>query len=833
MVANTSALKKARLNIRFSALQPFIWMYGKLISAIKARNKLLPALLICFLPVTMQPVVAENASNSQLKIRGVVLDENLSPLGGVRVHLHETGETVHTDSLGEFEVAGLQPGSYHVHVYLMGYRSTAETVRLRSSNAQITFQMRPTILEMGEVLIEAQPYKLEDREKSLQVEVMEKEALKRHQRTSFAETIERVPGVRTISTGKGIAKPMLRGLSFHRIAIVDRGIKQEGQQWGADHGLEIDPYDVERVEIIKGPNSIVYGSDASGGVISIRTPSFPAEGHIRGSADFRAESNHELLGGSAMIEGNHRNTFYRFRYSRQEFGNLTLPADSFTYAGFRLPIDQNRLKNTGGKDQTFTGTVGMQREWGHSQLTVSHFDQMAGLFPGAFSHPGSYSTRHENGHRTIGLPRQVTSHSKVISNTKLLFRDNWIEADLGYQLNQRLEEGEPHQHGNRPMPEGTDHLDLQLHTLTANLRYHHTHNDRRRGIFGVSANAHKNRAGGFEFLIPEHEGADVGAFAYQHIYLSENLIANGGIRYDYGTLLSHRYTEPDYDAEGNEDGEIERAPEIQRSFSNISGTTGLTYHPSEEVTLKTNIARHFRLPRSPELASNGFHHGTFRHERGNSELNAEVGYQWDFSATYRKSNFLVTATPFANYYQNFIYLNPTFRFSRLPGGGQVYEYQQNRVLMWGGELVTEFHPIDPLHLEAGLDYVWAQNLDERLPLPFTPPASIFAEAEYEFGVTAVTWLQKNFINLNIRAYANQERVARNERVTEGSVLWNTAAGTTVNFSENTSVSINFQVRNLLDTYFQNHLSTYRKLNLPEPGRTYAISVSIPFHVMQN
>jgi iron complex outermembrane recepter protein len=767
------------------------------------------------------------ADEEKFLLYGHVLDENMEGLPGARIHVHETGHTVFTDSAGHYEIHGLSRGTYHIHAYMKGYRSTAQTISLRSRFTLVTFHMRPSVLEIGEVLIEAHPYKLEEREKSQEVIVLDRSTLEKNRHTSFAETIESVPGVRSVTTGPGIARPMLRGLSFHRIAVVDRGIKQEGQQWGADHGLEIDPYDVERVEIIKGPNTILYGSDASGGVINIRTPGFPDKGIIRGRIESRAESNHDLIGGSAMVEGNYEDNFFRFRYTQQEYGNYRVPSDSVTFSGWNFPIHENRLKNTAGQEMAFSGTAGMHRSWGHTQVSFSQFNQSAGLFPGAMNrHPGAFNPRHETSHRTISLPRQVTSHTKLISNSKILLRDNWLEADIGYQLNHRREEAEPHVHNpNEYLPEGIDHLILNLHTLSANVRYHHIFSDKTRGIFGTSVSAHQNEAGGYEFLIPEHRGMDAGIFAFLHQYLSDNLIINGGLRLDYGILESQRYDQIKRDATGEITDTIMRAPQINRNFYNLSGTAGMTWHPNDQASIRANLARHFRVPRAPELAANGFHHGTFRHEQGDPDLNSETGYQLDLSARYQNANILISLSPFINYYENFIYLTPTYRFSPLPSRGQVYQYEQNSVLMTGGEVFIEYHPIPPLHLELGADYVWSQNLDQNIPLPFTPQPSVFNEIAYHLPLETRV-VKSPFVNVNARLFANQNRVARNEKATEGATILNAATGTSLKFSDRLDMNVQFQVRNIMNTEYQNHLSTYRILNLSEPGRNYTLYLSI-------
>lgn len=783
-------------------------------------------LIMLLLPPELLKGEDSPEENEDYAIRGQVMDNNEEPLFGAIVEVHETGQKTQADTSGHFEISGLSPGSYHVHVYMAGFASTAQRVHISSNDAFINFQLAQSDLEIGEVVVEAERYVQDQRQKSLDLQVLEREEFQKHRRVSFAESLEREPGIRSMNTGQGISKPMLRGLSFHRIAVVDRGIKQEGQQWGADHGLEVDPFDMERVEIIKGPSSILYGSDASGGVINIRTPSFPAENTIRGNLNLTGASQSNLIGGSAMVEGNNNNFLYRFRYSRQDYGDYRVPADSFNYAGWIYPIEGNKLKNTAGQEETYTGAIGYRGNWGSSQLTFSRFSQRAGLFPGAFAHPGAFNTLHEEGHRSIGLPRQVTDHTKIISNSRILFEDNWLELDLGYQFNHRREEAEPHVHDNRPLPETVNHLELKLATYSGNLRYRHQHTEDFKSIYGVSGQYQDNQKDGFEFLIPQHQNWSGGVFSYNTYEWSDSLTLNAGLRYDHAQLESHSFEEPDFNSQGEEVGIIKRAPHIERNYNNLSGTLGATLRPTDELTFKANVARHFRFPRSPELAANGFHHGTFRHEQGDPDIGTETGYQMDLTGKYQTGNMLFSLTPFANYYDNYIYLRAEPHFSRF-NVGQVYQYDDNTALMLGGEFLAEYHPIEPLHLELSGDYVWAQNLDEDLPLSLTPPLSIFAETEYTFPEIN-NFFKEPYLNINSRYLADQQRVDRNEQETESSFVINLALGNEIKLSDNMDMDLYFQVQNLLDTRYKDHLSYYRQIQIPEPGRNYQLTLEIPF-----
>lgn len=225
-------------------------------------------------------------------------------------------------------------------------------------------------------------------------------------------------------------------MSFNRVIVNDKGIKQEGQQWGTDHGLEIDMFEPGRVEIIKGPGSLMYGSDGIGGVLNIFPPALPEEGTVSGSLRALYKSNNQNFSNSAGIQGNKKGRVFRIRATAQDYGDYRVPANHFSYNGYKLNIANNRLKNTAGKERHFTAMAGIKKKWGYSVLTVSNFHQKAGFFVGAIGIPRSYLLSDDGDSRDIGLPYQKISHFKVISNNnffgrkKLAGNRHWVSEQL-------------------------------------------------------------------------------------------------------------------------------------------------------------------------------------------------------------------------------------------------------------------------------------------------------------------------------------------------------------------------------------------------------------------
>lgn len=786
-------------------------------------------LVSCFCCFLFPAILGFAQVRETYAIKGKVVDESGEPLPA-SILVHELGKGAAASLDGTFSITGLNPGNYHLHITHVGYKSLTKTVNLEAADLELHFIMAETAITLQSLTIEANPFKNGAVEQSQTIEVVDRDFIEKNNSGTFSNALEKLPGISTINTGVGISKPVIRGMSFNRIMVNDRGIKQEGQQWGADHGLEIDPFDVDRVEIVKGPASLIYGSDGMSGVINISPAPLPEEGTIQGHLINSYRTNNNMRSHSAMVEGNENDFVFKGRVTIQDFQDYRVPADRFVYAGFELPVYDNRLKNTAGKERHFSFMTGLRKDWGKSTLTISQFNQKAGIFTGAVGIPNSYNLRHNGSYDNIEYPRQDNMHLKVISNTNIQLNKNWLEIDLGYQRNNRLEESRPHLHGVGPTPEGNLALALYLDTYTANVRFNHHINQDHQSIIGFQSSLMENRFGGFEFLLPEFQSLSTGLFYFHEYRWKENFIVNAGLRLDGAMHDIKAHYQPVYDNSLNPTGETtQRNPDINKNFFNFSGSTGLSLIINEKNNLKLNLGSSYRIPTPIELATNGVHHGNFRHEVGDANLDSERSFQADLNYTYSKKNFLIGFSPFVSYYDGYIYLAPTGRFSTLPAAGTLWEYRQNNAFYTGAELKLQWVLFKSLKATMAAEYIYNYNLDTGLPLPLTPPASLLSGLEWTLPSNFARFVSDGYLYLEYRQVAAQNRVDRNERITDGYGLLDAGLGWEIPVGKQ---NWKFQIsgQNLLDTFYFNHLSRYRLLNLPEQGRNVNINLKIPFHI---
>lgn len=764
-----------------------------------------------------------------ITIHGIVKDDEGLPLAGATIEIHEYQSGAISDAIGEFYLRNVKPGRVHLHIRYMGYHEQTLELNLPDNKDSLFVEiaMGRHDVETEVVVIESDPISHDIRLQPLPVLVVTQDFLYQHQTGSLMTTLEKLPGINSINVGVGISKPVIRGLSFNRVVVAELGVKQEGQQWGADHGIELDAFGVDRVEIIKGPGSVLYGSDAIGGVIHILPPVFPAPGKIQAQWSGLANSLNGTLGQSAMIAGNHQGWVFRFRFTTQDYGDYIVPADSFTYNRFVLPIINNRLKNTAGRERHFSIAAGAQRNWGATTFQYSRFWQQVGFFSGAFGIPTEYQIQDDGYPRNIGLPYQQIIHDKLINNTRINLGRAWLEMISGLQRNQRNERAVPHLHGNGPIPGSTDALGLVLLTASFSPRLHVRDPWGSEHVLGVSGSMQQNNISGWEYILPEFRTSAIGVFWMgQRTFFQERLTVTAGARWDWNHTLISGFSEPVWSSPTVISGYFTRTPDIDRTFWQPSASVGASWNHPFGWLVKMNAARSYRYPTPSELGSNGVHHGTFRHEQGYSGLVPEVGYQGDLSLGITRKTWKADFTPFGSWFSNYIYLRPTAFFSFLPEGGQIYRYSQCEALMWGSEGEFDFHPCEPLHLGLQGEYVHAQNLSSNRPISFIPPGSLLASMEYRKS-ELFTWVSSGYIRLEYQYVWGQYRVERNEPPTPSYNLVHVQAGWTWKFKK-TPVDFYFQIQNLTDARYLKHLSRYRILNLPEPGRNIQLGISIRF-----
>ena len=780
-------------------------------------------------------------SQKSFLLSGRVEDEFGKPLPGATVVLYPANKGAATDVDGHFVFMGLPHGPVVLAVAFIGYQTSSDTLVITKDQ---TFEvlLKPASLSLQEVLVTDQYVARRKREQTLNTQMVDGEYLKQNLGGSLMSSLGRLGGVSTIDIGSGQSKPIIRGLGFNQVVVVENNIKHEAQQWGSDHGLEIDQYAVDDVEVVKGPASLMYGSDAIGGVINLQNRRVPSSYTMGGSVDLTGKSNNGFLGSSVALFGRRDRFFADVRATVVGYGDYRVPASSVDIYSYRAPLHKRHLRNTAGREQNFHFSVGYLDERFQNRLFFSHVGSKSGFFANAHGlEPLQVDTElHDRSSRDINDPYQQVSHLKVIDKIQYHGDGVKLESDLGFQRNFRQEWSPYVSHGYIPavFPD-TMGFDARLERLfekyvySGNVRLSIDLDERINLKSGLNTEYQENRIDGRGFIIPAYHQLTAGGFLLGHVDLSAKSLLQIGIRYDYGHIRTQAYQDwfpsPVTEEDGLKHQEyLVRALALNRSVNNFSWSLGYAHH-GQQWSFKTNVGKGFRMPIAKELAANGVNYHYFRYEVGNGTLSPEVSYQLDAGVTYKSKMFGLEFTPFVNYFSNYIYLNPTPDHDRQYGNGnQVFRYTQSRVFRYGAEIQAQYQLNREFQFGLVGEWVYSEQLSgekKGFTLPFSPAPSAILSLKYQNERVAF-WDQPYF-TVDVRFTAAQHHVVPPEESTPGSQIVNLGLGSAVDLRGH-KVNFNFQVINLLNTKYFNHTSFYRLINVPEAGRNFVLNISIPF-----
>jgi len=410
------------------------------------------------------------------------------------------------------------------------------------------------------------------------------------------------------------------------------------------------------------------------------------------------------------------------------------------------------------------------------------------------------------------------------SNTKW----GWFETNAGVQENRRQEFILPRREGFQPLPNYNVAHDLRLRSAQINSYLRMTSKEGTKTLVGLFAELLQHSRGGYDFLLPNYAGTQHAVYFQRNGLLQhrkKETFRTVGLRLEQGRMRDEVFRSPVYASVDSIGSYYVRANEITRNFAGWSFEIGEAVSIHEGQSLKYSLQRAWRMPNAAELFINGVHHGTFRHEQGNAELNPEVGYLFDTAYELQTEKFRLSLAGYAHYFSNYIFLRASSFYSELSDGGQVYVYSQDRAMFSGGEVKSEFQLNTRTRLEWSSQSVFSYLFLSGTASPFTPPISSSVTLQHKL------FELKNRLNVLLEVQGNwaaaQNRVDRNEKSTPGyqtldsrlKVEWKLRGIT---------LESNLGVNNLFNAFYYNHTSNYRRLNLPEMGRNVFIQTLIKF-----
>lgn len=475
-------------------------------------------LLLLYLPIL--PLFAFTQQNHSLE--GTVVNEYNTPMTGATVFLEPAKEGAATGDQGQFSFRSLSEGTYIIAVSFIGYDILTDTIQV-SGKTTYHAQLKESAVSLQEVIITHHYEESRRKEEALSIKIINDRFLKQNLGGSLMHSLERLPGVTAMDIGSGQSKPVIRGLGFNRVVVVENGIKHEAQQWGADHGLEIDQYAVDHVEVIKGPGAIMYGSDAIGGVIDLQNRNIPINNTIGGAIDLTGKTNNDFLGTSISLNARKDRFFANLRVTILDFADYRVPTDSIDIYSYRAPLHQNHLRNTAGTEKNVHASFGILDENFHSRFYMSSVNIKSGFFANAHGlEPRNVNSElHDRSNRDILFPYQSANHIKLINSSQYIWEQFTLSFNGGIQRNLRQEFSPYVDHGFMPFSfPDTMSFDSALerlfekHIYSGNLKISYYPSKGTHFSFGVNSEYQQNRIDGRGFIIPAYNQLTFGIFTF-------------------------------------------------------------------------------------------------------------------------------------------------------------------------------------------------------------------------------------------------------------------------------------------------------------------------------
>ncbi|MFT4071422.1 MAG: TonB-dependent receptor [Dysgonamonadaceae bacterium] len=763
-------------------------------------------------------------------LKGKILDNQTGEvLIGVNIYLPDLKRGTTTDMNGQYTLEGIPSIKTTVEVTYIGHQSIVQVVDL-TKNHTIDFKMLESNASLGEVVVTGFTGNSLLRKTPAPLTVITPQQLKQESSSNIIDAIAKQPGISQVTTGSGISKPVIRGLGYNRVLVVNNGVRQEGQQWGDEHGIEIDAQTVNSVEILKGPASLMYGSDGIAGVINfLPEPTLPL-GKIQSNILSEYQTNNGLLHYSVNNAGNLNNNTWNVRYSEKYAHAYSNKYDGYVY-------------NSGFQEKALTGDFGINRNWGYSRLNLSMYHLIPGIVEGdrdettgQFVKPVNINGEEGEEIATSkdfksykhGMPYQQIHHYKATLENNILLGQGSLKAIIGYQQNRRQEYEDivnPEEYG----------LYLQLHTVNYDFRYIFPELNGVKLTSGVNGMFQKNLNKGSEFLIPDYNLFDAGAFVIGSKQYG-NLDLSAGLRYDTRSTLGKALTD---------DSQV-KFIDFTRRFNGLSGSLGATYQIDNAWSTKLNFSRGFRAPNISELASNGAHEGTLHYELGNKELKAESSWQADWGLSYSSKIISMDVSLFANRINNYIFahkLTDSKGEEITTDGLMTFEYAAGNARIMGGEISIDLHPVERLHFQNTFSYVNSIQLhqsDSTKYLPMTPAPRLTSDLKYDIIRHGRT-LDNTYVAIGLETDLKQNNIFSayaTETATPSYTLLNASLGTDFLHRGKRVASLFLTANNITNKAYQNHLSRLRYADVNQVtgregvfnmGRNFGIKLDIPIN----
>jgi len=751
---------------------------------------LLLILSILFIKVNATNKIVEKINGKITnKISGKITDSNNQPLPGATIYIASLDKGTVTDKNGEYTLKNIPNGKFTIQVSFIGYNTQIKTINILKNDAVLELKLSPEIIQTQEVVVSG-GYLNTQHENAVKIATINSKSVTLSGSPNIMEALTKVPGVDMISKGMGVTKPVIRGLSMQNILVLNNGFRIENYQFGDEHPLGIDMNGIEKVEIVKGPASLLYGSDAIGGVLNFIKEKPAPTNEILGDYHMQLFSNTLGINNSIGVKGASDKLFGGIRLSQKSH------ADYLQGGGQYVP-------NTRFNELTLNANAGYTGKIGTFKIDYDYFKQNLGM-ANELSIPLISMRDRKN-----EVWYQDLTHQMISSKNNLFFGAYKLSINASYQNALRKLQTTL----NEPF------IEMNLKTITYESKLYLPTSQNMDAIIGIQGMNQENQNLNnrpSKFLADGKIG-NIGLLSLFQYKFANQIKLQTGLRYDIYNTQSY--------ALGNSSDLYYHAP-INKQFSNINGSIGATWTPTKKMLYRLNLAKAYRVPNLFELTANGIHDGKI--EKGNAGLNPQNSYEADISAHFHNNLSIIDLAGFYNDIENYIYSAPTNQTSA--EGFTIYQVTQANAKLYGGEAGIHLHPqsLPWLHFKTTYSMVIGQQENGNY-LPFIPAHKL----HYEIGFKRkkLGFLHHSEFKISALSAFAQNNPAPEEDKTSAYTLVN------LNFSSNFYIAkqnIEFSIlaNNVFDVKYFDHLSTLREVNYYDPGRNISFSLKIPFTLKQ-
>ena len=715
---------------------------------------------------------------SQNKVSGTITNSNKQPIKGVSVYAPELHKGTSTDENGYYTLNSIPNGTVKLTFTFVGFTTQNKSVTLQEKESTLNIVLEETIFQMDEVIVSTAFNKLQS-QNVMKVALESMKSLQQKGTSTLIEGLATIPGVSQVSTGTSIGKPVIRGLSGNRVLVYSQGVRLENQQFGDEHGLGLNDAGIESVEVIKGPASLLYGSDALGGVLYFNPEKFADANTFKANFSQKLFSN--TLGSNSSLGLKTSSENWKFLAR----GSYNMHSD------YKIPSG-NRVTNTRYNETDFKTGIGYSNSK-FSSVFRYNFNKLDLGIP-------EEGIASQSTNKKTTFPKQGVYNNLLSLNTIFFFHNSKLDVDFGYIANDRSEF------------EDIDVavLHMKLKTFNYDAKYHFPKLGKVETIVGIQGMHQTNKNSGEEFLMPDATTNDFGVFGTGNYEWKTNVV-QAGIRFDNRNIISENY------GVIGEEGSFKA---IDKTFNSFNASLGYKTNLQDDLTLRLNLASGFRAPNLAELTSNGVHEGTNRYEVGNADLKTEQNAQTDLNLEYKNSHFEFFANGFYNHINNYIYSSPT---GIVIADNDFFDYIQNNAKLYGGEIGLHFHPhpLDWLHFESSFETVSGKKENGDY-LPLIPANNWNNTIRTEFKIK--NWLEDGFLTLNVSNTFNQKNVSGFETKSNGYSLVNIGFGGKIKFGK-IAFDFNLNGNNLYNKTYISHLSRLKSDEISNIGRNIVFGVN--------